>query len=469
MKNIFENWNSFVSESHSKEDEKELKKVSDELKGASKMHKSQADRIDKILDSTDDEELEEGKKKNCGCGQDPCITYGVQAEVKSNTVEEDSLEEDCQDGYERVPGSVEFAQGSCRKKTSEALTPEEEEEENDLAARLAAIKDDLETSGPRADFDDSKPLHPMIPLELELGDDDEYEDDEMEMGLEEKKKKKKGNKICDKGIAWAKRTFDTYPSAYANLAASKYCKDPNYGKGKKKKKNESLELEDFLVNFLTETEIDEGALGDWLKQKWKRIDSKGNVAGECGTSKDKKNPDRCLPASKASSLSKSERAATAKKKKDAQKSGKDSGKTSNVSNTKKAKVKTKESVEMNIEEQLKQAVLEELSELVYYHITDATYDDGTIAEDIDFWDDVLEEAEYQGRKVTLNKPMKGDVKKSKVYVKNAKGNVVKVNFGDKKMKIKKSNPKRRKSFRARHNCDNPGPKWKARYWSCKAW
>ena len=72
MKNIFENWNSFVSESHSKEDEKELKKVSDELKGASKMHKGQADRIDKILDSTDDEELEEGKKKNCGCGQDPC-------------------------------------------------------------------------------------------------------------------------------------------------------------------------------------------------------------------------------------------------------------------------------------------------------------------------------------------------------------------------------------------------------------
>ena len=81
----------------------------------------------------------------------------------------------------------------------------------------------------------------------------------------------------------------------------------------------------------------------------------------------------------------------------------------------------------------------------------------------------LDEAEYQGRKVTLNKPMKGDVKKSKVYVKNAKGNVVKVNFGDKNMKIKKNIPGRRKSFRARHNCDNPGPKWKARYWSCRAW
>lgn len=81
----------------------------------------------------------------------------------------------------------------------------------------------------------------------------------------------------------------------------------------------------------------------------------------------------------------------------------------------------------------------------------------------------LDEAEYQGRKVPLGKPMAGDVKKSKVYVKGPKGNVVKVNFGDKKMKIKKSIPSRRKSFRARHNCDNPGPRWKARYWSCKAW
>ena len=96
---------------------------------------------------------------------------------------------------------------------------------------------------------------------------------------------------------------------------------------------------------------------------------------------------------------------------------------------------------------------------------------GNMREDVS-----LDEAEYQGRKVTLNKPMQGDVKKSKVYVKNAKGNVVKVNFGHggssakgKTMSIKKNNPERRKAFRARHNCKNPGPKWKARYWSCKAW
>ena len=81
----------------------------------------------------------------------------------------------------------------------------------------------------------------------------------------------------------------------------------------------------------------------------------------------------------------------------------------------------------------------------------------------------LEEAEYKGRKVKLGKPSQGDVKKFKVYVKNPKGNVVKVNFGQKGMNIKKDNPGARKSFRARHNCDNPGPRHKARYWSCRKW
>ena len=90
-------------------------------------------------------------------------------------------------------------------------------------------------------------------------------------------------------------------------------------------------------------------------------------------------------------------------------------------------------------------------------------------------DGKLDEAEYQGRKVKLGKVMQGDTKKFKVYVKNPKGNVVKVNFGQGggakggTMRIRKSNPKARKSFRARHNCDNPGPRHKARYWSCRKW
>lgn len=80
------------------------------------------------------------------------------------------------------------------------------------------------------------------------------------------------------------------------------------------------------------------------------------------------------------------------------------------------------------------------------------------------------EADYKGRKVPLNKPMQGDVKKFKVYVKDpSTGNVKKVNFGDPNMRIKKNDPDRRRSFRARHNCDNPGPKTKARYWSCRKW
>ena len=110
------------------------------------------------------------------------------------------------------------------------------------------------------------------------------------------------------------------------------------------------------------------------------------------------------------------------------------------------------------ESKLKDIIKEELEEVLYYEM---------LAEG-----ETLEEAEYQGRKVTLNKPMPGDVKKSKVYVKNKKGNVVKVNFGDPNMKIKKSDPDARRNFRARHNCPDKmkkADKTTAGYWSCKAW
>ena len=116
-----------------------------------------------------------------------------------------------------------------------------------------------------------------------------------------------------------------------------------------------------------------------------------------------------------------------------------------------------------VESDLGKKVLFENGQVVYLEIP---------TEDQSF----LNEAEYQGRKVQLGKIMQGDIKKFKVYVKNDKGNVVKVNFGfggksakGKRMVIKKNNPQRRKSFRARHNCDNPGPRWKARYWACKTW
>ena len=118
----------------------------------------------------------------------------------------------------------------------------------------------------------------------------------------------------------------------------------------------------------------------------------------------------------------------------------------------------------------------DMSEEMTFEDDDAFYEAfGVLGYSIDEADTF--EAEYQGRKVKLNKPMQGDVKKFKVYVKDPKtGNVKKVNFGHggssvkgKAMRIRKSNPKARKSFRARHNCDNPGPKTKARYWSCRKW
>lgn len=129
------------------------------------------------------------------------------------------------------------------------------------------------------------------------------------------------------------------------------------------------------------------------------------------------------------------------------------------------KLTLKESHELAVEElmeELDTAVLEENN----YPVCEAC-----LLEHIQsLGEGVIEEAEYRGRKVPLGKPMRGDVKKFKVFVRDPKtGNIKKVNFGDKKMRIKKSNPKRRKSFRARHNCANPGPRTKARYWSCRKW
>jgi hypothetical protein len=132
------------------------------------------------------------------------------------------------------------------------------------------------------------------------------------------------------------------------------------------------------------------------------------------------------------------------------------------------------------ESYLKKVINESIEEaLIVEEIGDGTaqLEEGTLVCEACLYEDLtcgcpdkLEEAKYQGRSVPLGKPMRGDVKKFKVYVRDpSTGNIKKVNFGDPNMKIKKSNPKRRKSFRARHNCDNPGPRTKARYWSCRKW
>lgn len=122
---------------------------------------------------------------------------------------------------------------------------------------------------------------------------------------------------------------------------------------------------------------------------------------------------------------------------------------------------------INIDGFAKENSLKESKMIEYYAETQEELED--LMEVILEQRNLLTEAKYQGRTVKLGKIMQGDVKKFKVYVKNDKGNVVKVNFGQKGMNIKKNNPARRKSFRARHNCDNPGPRWKARYWACRTW
>jgi predicted RNA-binding Zn-ribbon protein involved in translation (DUF1610 family) len=239
-------------------------------------------------------------------------------------------------------------------------------------------------------------------------------------------------------------------------------------------------------------------LRDWFeKEDWVRIDTAGNITGPCGTMKKGNATTRCLPRAKANSLTKAERAATSKKKAASDKQF--------VPNTKKAKVKINEIEDSTIECE-KCGWRWKLSEggedpyICHKCNFDNSY---KYNNDLDEYDveneqdvkefvqfmreyqqqlseadcDCLLEAKYQGRTVPLGKPMQGDSKKFKVYVKNPKtGKVVKVNFGfggtsakGKRMSIKKNNPVRRKAFRARHNCDNPGPRTKARYWSCRKW
>ena len=266
-----------------------------------------------------------------------------------------------------------------------------------------------------------------------------------------KKKKKKSNTLCARGKSAAKAKYDVYPSAYANGYAVQVCKGTKPGlDGKKRcsgkycsgKKNEE---------FTPNPTINED-LGVWFGDKKKKKGSKqpqgpwvnickkksGGGHPECGRDDaDKKGYPVCRGKSVAAGMSQSEKDSACRRKREKEKKDPQTGK-----GQKPTRIKVK-----NYKKKVKESI--------------------------------IQEAEYKGRKVTLNKPTRGDVKKFKVYVKNDKGNVVKVNFGhggtsakkkgEKTMRIKKSNPERRKAFRARHNCDNPGPKWKARYWSCRAW
>jgi hypothetical protein len=286
-------------------------------------------------------------------------------------------------------------------------------------------------------------------------------------------------KLCPKGRAYYDRRIAAgeKSSAYLSGRAVKVCK-----------------------GLMEEDDLDmHESLRDWFeKEDWVRIDTAGNITGPCGTMKKDNATTRCLPRAKANSLTKAERAATSKKKAASDKQF--------VPNTKKAKVSLNEIEDPTIECEKCgwrwKVSQSDPSDLYICH--KCNFDNSyKYNNDLDEYDveneqdvkefvqfmreyqhqlseadcDCLLEAKYQGRTVPLGKPMQGDSKKFKVYVKNPKtGKVVKVNFGfggtsakGKRMSIKKNNPVRRKAFRARHNCDNPGPRTKARYWSCRKW
>jgi len=286
-------------------------------------------------------------------------------------------------------------------------------------------------------------------------------------------------------------------------------------------------------------------LRNWFKEKWVNIGKKDKSGKHppCGTSGKKRGYAKCVPKSKASSMSKKDKESATRRKRAAQNKANRGGTSSTrgggkkpirVSTKPKKRGRKSENVMKLSKDKLTKMIMEEYNNILSesgmvteeqfdeaagkkdacYHKVKARYDvwpsayaSGALVKcrkvgaknwgnkskkesynSYDVWNEntgkgmtiefhktELTEAEYQGRSVKLNKPMQGDTKKFKVYVNSGKKNkdgtikVKKVEFGAKGMRIKKSNPERRKSFRARMNCDSPGPKTKARYWSCRKW
>jgi len=245
----------------------------------------------------------------------------------------------------------------------------------------------------------------------------------------------------------------------------------------------SKEDKEYINECLKSGEVLKEDLTRWFKEKWVDVSKKVNGKHPpCGRKDaDGKSYPKCRPSKKvsketpkvASSYSKKEKKSMTSQKRRAEKKDPKIGKGNKPTMTHyDEQIKPKNMIITITEEQFQRLFEynEETPVLIYEDecgsVQNTNYDPSNL----------LNEAEYQGRKVQLGKIMQGDVKKSKVYVKNDKGKVVKVNFGfggksakGKRMVIKKNNPARRKSFRARMNCDNPGPSWKPRYWACRTW
>lgn len=281
------------------------------------------------------------------------------------------------------------------------------------------------------------------------------------------------------------------------------------------------------TKILLEKVFEKSGLGKWFNKEsagggpgWDRYNTKGERVGKCGDADEGDPYSACLSKQKAKKLGKEKIASFVRRKRKAQKkAGRSKKGTSQTKGKKPVFVKTgvtemKESFDIFLVEGTGSVLntpfssieakdllpfdiiinesgqvfeidcLEILDENI--NVTMSTEDGLQITESflsetimgfvdnseeipVQELDESIELYEDEKKKVKLNKIMRGDVKKYKVYVKNDKGNVVKVNFGDPNMEIKRDDPARRRNFRARHNCDNPGPRWKARYWACKTW
>jgi hypothetical protein len=281
------------------------------------------------------------------------------------------------------------------------------------------------------------------------------------------------------------------------------------------------------TKLLVEKVFERSGLGKWFNKEsagggpgWDRYNTKGERVGKCGDADEGDAYSACLSRQKADKLGKGGIASFVRRKRSAQKKA-GRGKKGSIKGKGKKPVFVKTGV-TDIKETYDTFIVESHSNVFQMNFTpieawellpcDLIINESGEVFDIDYIEesndnllvvmtnedgefitenfskdtvmgflDNLEEAafnefgdkieiyESEGKKVKLNKIMRGDVKKYKVYVKNDKGNVVKVNFGDPNMEIKRDDPARRKNFRARHNCDNPGPRWKARYWACKTW
>ena len=430
-----------------KEMEEEIVKTLDAMPNVGQ-HKDK----DYILDDSKEVEIVKERKKNCGCGQDPCKTYGVQESKKK-----------------RVPRKK--GQPAKSDKHSDLYTDEDPKG----TIHGLGFKDETKARSSVAKIKKSNRSHAhktqaAIAMEQRAKAAGKSKEAAIFRKFIEQQKKKTKAKNKNESMQLQEKCWPGYEKKGMKKMFGKMY--PNCVK-KTKKKNEDVELEEKKRKKAGTESSKESSLRDWFGRKGAKGSKKGWVdcnapdgkggyksCGRSGGEKRKRYPS-CRPTPGAC---------------------KEKGK--GKSWGKKGAKKKNEVLDM------RKGLLYEGDESILEMFEGATLEDGTLVCEACLFEtlqeascgcpDLVMEAEYQGRKVTLNKPMRGDVKKFKVYVKDPKtGNIKKVNFGhggtsakakgEKTMKIRKGNPKARKSFRARHNCDNPGPKTKARYWSCKKW